>query len=224
MASEGESGRPMAEAVLKRVTGADMISARFLRREFFEFKPAFLLMLATNHKPRFKGQDAGLWRRVKLVEFARYFAPHERDHTLTATLRAESAGIIAWAVRGAREWYADGLQDPDVIREATREYRETSDPLAGFLGDVLVVTQDDAHSVPLGDAFNAYLEWCEAENLAQRERWTKRKFAAAMEERGAVRHRVAKGMALVGVREVEDSANTSPDGSHNEGEGRRIFE
>lgn len=222
MASEGESGKAMAEAVLKRVTGTDMISARFLRQEFFEFKPQFLLLLATNHKPRFKGQDDGLWRRVKLLQFARYFAPSERDHTLTATLRGEAAGIVAWAVRGAVEWYRDGLQDPDVIREATREYRETSDPLAGYFPGVLV--PDPNGSVLGNDAFNTYLEWCQAENLPAREVWTRRGFYSAMEERGAVRHSVTKGVELVGIRLAESSSNTPAVQAQNNGSKTRIFE
>lgn len=198
MASEGESGKAMSEAVLKRVTGKDKVTARFLRQEFFTFAPTFLIMLATNHKPRFRGQDEGLWRRVKLIPFGRYFAPHERDYDLDRKLMAEAAGIVAWAVRGAVEWYASGLGDPEVITSATREYRETSDALAGFLPGVLV--RDDNATMLGADAFNAYLDWCEAENLPGKERWTRRTFFSSLEERGIARKRVAQGNAFVGIR------------------------
>jgi putative DNA primase/helicase len=208
MASEGEAGKPMSEATLKRATGKEMMQARFLRKEFFEFRPQFLILLATNHKPRFKGQDEGLWRRVKLIPFSRWFAPHERDYELDRKLLAEREGIAAWAVRGAVEWYARGLGEPQSISAATQEYRETSDALAGFLPGVLV--KDNSATLNGSDVFSAYLDWCEAENLPAKERWTRRGFYSAMEERGVFKKATKKGVALVGVRLAEAAAAAGP--------------
>jgi putative DNA primase/helicase len=208
MASEGEAGKPMSEAVLKRVTGKDMVSARFLRQEFFEFKPSFLLMLATNHKPKFRGQDDGLWRRVKMIPFKRFFAPHEREYDLDKKLLAEAQGIAAWAVRGARNWFENGLKDPSSITKATQEYKETSDALAGFFPGVLVA--DNAARIDGAEAYNDYKDWCEAEGLPSREIWTRRAFYSAMEERGIQRVRSSKGMVLVGVQHAHSEAKTGP--------------
>lgn len=199
MASEGEAGKPMAEAMLKRVTGRDLISARFMRKEFFEFRPTFLLMLATNNKPNFRGQDEGLWRRVKLLPWERFFAEHERDHRLGERLLDEGQGIFAWAVRGAQEWFAKGLQDPTVITGATREYRETSDALSGFLPGLFERSEGNAR-VEGRVLFDAYLAWADDENLPARERWTRKSFFAALEERGATKRRGKTGVVFEGVR------------------------
>jgi len=210
MASEGESGKAMSEAVLKRVTGKDKVTARFLRQEFFTFAPTFLIMLATNHKPKFRGQDEGLWRRVKLIPFERYFAPHERDYDLDRKLLAESAGIIAWAVRGAVEWYANGLKDPSAISDATREYRETSNTLDGFFPGVIVAEPD---AVANGaDVYHAYRDWCEAEGLQSKEIWSRTALYSALEERKISKKRTAKGMALVGIRLASQGAKATGPG------------
>lgn len=199
MASEGDQGRRMAEAVLKRVTGKDLIAARFMRKEFFEFRPTFLLMLATNFKPEFRGQDEGLWRRVKLIPWERYFAPAERDPRLSDKLFAERAGILAWAVRGAQEWYRSGLLEPDVVKNATGEYREVQDAMSGFLPGAYVKDQG-AGRVLGAQLFRDYLEWADEENLPLRERWTRRVFFQALEERGFPRRQSNKGVAFDGLR------------------------
>lgn len=204
MASEGDQGRRMAEAVLKRVTGKDLIAARFMRKEFFEFRPTFLLMLATNFKPEFRGQDEGLWRRVKLIPWERFFRPEERDPRLSEKLLAERAGILAWAVRGSIEWFRDGLKEPDVVRGATAEYRETSDALAGFLPGVFV-KDANAGRVEGKILFDSYLEWATEENLPAREVWTRQTFFRALEERGHSKRRSKSGMAFEGIRRLRQT-------------------
>ncbi|WGH21219.1 DNA primase/helicase [Arthrobacter phage ObiToo] len=204
MAAEGEQGRPMAESVLKRVTGRDLIAARFMRKEFFEFRPTFLLNLATNFKPSFKGQDEGLWRRVKLIPWERYFAPHERDHRLGDKLLAEAQGILTWAVQGAMEWYRGGLQDPDIIRSSTKEYRETSDALAGFIPGVFI-HDPEAGRVDGKVLFDEYLKWADEENLPGKERWTRRTFFGALEERGMTKRKTNKGIAFDGIRRARQT-------------------
>ena len=47
-AIETESGRKLAEGLVKQMTGGDRMTARFLHREFFEFEPSFKLWLAVN--------------------------------------------------------------------------------------------------------------------------------------------------------------------------------
>ncbi|MGI5347018.1 phage/plasmid primase, P4 family [Streptomyces sp. CA-250714] len=206
-ATEGRSGKPMDEATLKSVTGGEKITARFLRKEFFEYKPRFLIMLSSNYKPKFVGQDEGIWRRVKLIPWQRYFEPHEREDRAVMDHRfqvEEAEGIAAWVVRGAMEWYRTGLADPEVIRDATSEYRQTSDALAGFFPGRLV--RADGEVMNGADAYNAYTDWAEANNLAQREIWSRIAFYARMEERGIAKGRNAKGITLIGIKDSEAEA------------------
>ena len=190
--SEGEQGAPMAEAVLKRVTGQDMITARFMRKEFFSFRPSFLMFLATNHAPRFTGQDDGLWRRVKLVRFDRYFADHERDHYLAETLRGEAEGILNWAVRGATEWYSSGLKDPQSVASATQDFKDVSDRLAGFIGEVLAHGTDEVSGAAV---HRAYVAWLDDADRGARP-WTARTLYAELRERGFETFRDKRGVVF----------------------------
>src|SRR5207249_10580131 len=78
-AVESESGRRFAEALVKQVTGGDVVVARRLYREHFEFTPNFKLIIVTNHRPTIRGTDNAIWRRVRLVPFTVTIPPEERD-------------------------------------------------------------------------------------------------------------------------------------------------
>ncbi len=197
LAQEGEKSRPMAEAVLKRATGGDPITCRHLYQSEMTFLPNFVLFLATNYRPKFSGQDDGLWRRVKLIPFLRFFAPDERDHYLQAKLADEGPGILAWAIQGAVDWYADGLGDPPIIRQATKDYQETSDDLAGFVDWEIV--RDTEGSIKGSVLYEKYRDWASKNGVNA---WSAKAVYEGVVERmpGVTKKKKMDGLYLIGVR------------------------
>lgn len=154
--------------MIKTVTGEDNIRARFMFKKWFTFRAEFLLMLVTNHLPTFVGQEEGLWRRVKLIEFRRYFAKHERVRGLSDSIVADEAeGILSWAAEGARSWFANGRRLPEVasVEDASAEYRKSSDPLADFLERHVEKTGNKRDVVFHSDLYARYLTEADSEGI-----------------------------------------------------------
>ncbi|MCA0851223.1 DNA primase family protein [Salipiger thiooxidans] len=182
-ASEPEQGTRMKEAMIKALTGGEAIMIRRMMQEFVEVTPEFKLMISGNHKPEIRGSDDGIWRRVMLLNWGEQISEEEVDPTLPDKLKAEAAGILAWAVRGYIAWADGGLRIPAVVREATDEYRQESDKLRLFLQTECEITglgTDWEPSRDLRDAFNGWL-------LSIGEAaWGSRAFARALRDRAGV--------------------------------------
>lgn len=121
IAQETEEGRAWAESKLKSLTGGDRIAARFMHADFFQFTPAFKLLIAGNHKPRLRNVDVAMRRRLHLLPFTRQFT-NKPDVDLGDKLKAEADGIMQWIVEGAKRYQDIGLSPPSVVREATSDY------------------------------------------------------------------------------------------------------
>lgn len=155
-ASETAEASRLNEARVKALTGRDPITARFLHQEFFTFQPVAKFWLSVNHKPEIHDDSPGFWRRVHLLPFEQSFVGRE-DKTLKDRLRAEAAGILAWAARGALEWQERGLDPPGRVLAAAREWRAESDVLAPFLADRCVVA--DGARLKASAAYAEYERW-----------------------------------------------------------------
>ncbi len=134
-ASEANADQRLADALLKQITGDEPIVARFLFKEFVSFVPTFKLFLATNQLPQVNGSDPAMWRRIRTVPFNRVFTSEQQDRELSTKLRYEAEGILAWIVRGAVEWYKDGLATPAAVRAANAEYRAEMDGVGQFIDE-----------------------------------------------------------------------------------------
>ena len=175
---EVEDGRRLAESLVKQLTGGDRVKARKMRQDFWEFEPTHKVFMAVNHKPTVRGTDTAIWRRIRLIPFTETIPPEEQDKKLPEKLRAERAGILAWAVEGCLEWQRDGLQAPDEVRKATGEYRAEMDVLGAFLKECCSTAS--GCKVSAKDLYNAYKLW--SEETGERHE-TQRKFVSQLNER-----------------------------------------
>lgn len=208
---ETEQGRRLNESLVKQLTGGDPIRARRMRQDFFEFNPTHKLWFAGNHLPRISGTDVGIWRRLALVPFHVEFGPGKADKTLPAQLAEESAGILAWAVRGCLEWRRVGLGIPASVTDATTAYRQSQDHLGRFLDDHCVVAE--TAYVTSGDLRAVYERWCGEQGerpwtaQALGRELTSRGFEQTMVGSGGDRKRAWSGVGLIAPNRVDTSTS-----------------
>ena len=159
---EVDEGKPLAEGLIKTLTGGDTVSARFLYHESFEFVPQFKLWLAANHAPQVSDTDDAIWRRIRRVPFEHTIPEKERDPKIKATLRdpkVAGPAILAWIVQGCLKWQKEGLVVPGIVKQSTEQYRRSQNPLSEFFNQECEFGSD--FLVRLSRLRAAYVKWAE---------------------------------------------------------------
>jgi P4 family phage/plasmid primase-like protien len=185
-ASETEEGRAWAEARIKQMTGGDPITARFMRKDNFTFRPNFKLMIAGNHAPSLTNVDAAMRRRFNIVPFTR--KPERPDRQLEEKLRAEWGQILAWAIRGCRRWLKDGLVRPAAVVAATEEYFEDQDVFGQWFAERCVEQKGRWDAVG-----RFYADWAAFAKGLGEEPGSNKSFGMAMKKRGFVSRTISAG-------------------------------
>jgi len=178
-ASETGQGAALAENKLKQITGGDTIAGRALYAAHQEFQIDGMVLFSTNHLPKVRGRDEGIWRRLNVIEFKRRFSEEERDPQMKENLLKERSGILNWMLEGHRQYKEGGLQPPICVKEANLRYRQGMDVVSGFLDSECEFNgKGRTHQTDLRWAFKSYCEeqgWGDAD-------W--RDLKATLEERG----------------------------------------
>jgi putative DNA primase/helicase len=157
--TEAEQGRRLSEPLIKKITGNDQMTARFLYGEYFNFTPTFKIWMATNHKPVIKGTDYGIWRRIRLIPFTTRIEEEKQDKHLEAKLKNEASGILNWLLEGTARWKLETLKAPAAILNATDEYRGEMDVIGNFLKERCI--QEKETTIRIRELYKAYSDWCD---------------------------------------------------------------
>ena len=117
-------------------------------------------MITSNHIPSVRGDDVGIWRRLRQVQWPVQIPPAERDGNLRERLVArEGPGILRWMFEGFSRWHTEGsLAEPPAVAEATSRYRGEQDHFGDFLEERCMI--GDPVQVGATKLRTVYEAWC----------------------------------------------------------------
>jgi putative DNA primase/helicase len=198
-AVETEEGRRWNESRIKTLTGGDRISARYMRGDFFEFTPAFKLMIAGNHRPALRTVDEAMQRRFRMLPFTTTIPEAERDPKLAEDLRKEWPGILKWVIAGCVEWYASGLRTPSTVAEASKAYLQAEDTLQQWIDD-----RCELRPSAWTATATLFADWHKFSETAGEVPGSQKRFTEKLGNRGfqVQRTMTARGFAGISLREL----------------------
>lgn len=163
LTSEPSSRSTWNDSRVKSLTGDTVISARVMRGDFFTFPRTHKTMVIGNHMPNLSEVTHAIRRRAQVVPFRAVFQ-QTPGLGMRERLKAEAAGaILAWIVKGAGLWHAEGTSPPATVREITEEYLSEQDTYGQWL---------EACCDRVGTAFEgsadlhrSYKAWCDRQGF-----------------------------------------------------------
>jgi len=169
LAEEGDRSATLDAGLVKEITGGGALTGRNLYQGLVTFQPTHKLFLVSNFEPHADSDDTGVWRRIIKIQFQE-IPPERRDRRIREALLhdpAAKSALLAWAVRGCRDWQQGGggragLGTPASIDALSADYRNRMDTVEQWLTEALA--SGSVESDPYGKATNkalreAYESW-----------------------------------------------------------------
>lgn len=203
--AEPQAGDQLASGIVKELLGEAKMTARFMRKDPFQFRPTCSPWLSCNHKLIIRDNSNGTWRRTALIPWSHSFAEADQIKNFDAVLLAEERdGIFAWMLDGAREYLRAGLQMPACLVAAVADYRQEMDLLAEFMEEYMERGTTPAHIASYADSWAAFGEWLKDAGGDEWRKWNRKRFTRELADRGIKRSPgKSNGQPLVGVRLIK---------------------
>lgn len=90
-------------------------------------------VIVTNELPRITDKSKGTFNRLLLIQFNHVIPRNLQDRSVWDKLRAESGGLLSWALEGAARLYHSGGTFTEVGTREMAEYRASQNPLSVFI-------------------------------------------------------------------------------------------
>lgn len=123
------------------------------------YTPTAKHVIATNHLPRVNDRTEATFNRLLLLPMLKSIATEDQDKALKRKLKGEMAGILAFAVEGARRLVErDGeWREPLGAGQLMKDYRDENNPVRQFLRERCA--KDDKAAIPLQVFARQFNSW-----------------------------------------------------------------
>jgi putative DNA primase/helicase len=159
VASEVESGAPLAESLVKLATGGEnSIPAREPYGKPFSYHPQFKLLVLANHLPTIGDRSSAMERRMKVIPLDH--VPAKPDPRLKDRLRAEYPAILRWVIDGCLLWQRDGLGTCAAVTHASESFFVEQDAIGTWANERLALAT--GLRTKRADLFNDFNQWARA--------------------------------------------------------------
>lgn len=202
-ATEPDSGTRWNEGRIKALTGGEVITARVMRGDPFQFMPTWKIVIGGNHKPALRSVGEEFKRRFHFV-LTETIPEEHRIRNLHESLRAEYPAILARMIRGCLEWQDYGLGKPQPVEDAVSDYLEGQDTFGEWFE---ARAEQRLHAITSSAAlYNDYTAWAKESGYYVPARNT---FSGWLEDRGYARTKTGNVRSFKGIA-LRASGFTSP--------------
>ena len=170
LARESDETSRWNEGRVKKLTGGDLITARFMRQDFVTFPPTHTLIVFLNVPPVLKGGDQAAWRRrLELTPFPQLWANKadpkkgvlERDPQMLGKLAKEAPGVLFKLIRASAAWFKEhDLKPPATVLQASQGYLAQQSTMQAYV-DERCDKSDKSATITVNELWADYLAWCE---------------------------------------------------------------
>ena len=142
---------------VKELIGNGQIKARGHYQNFSIVNETYKIVIASNYKPIVKGQDDGIWRRLRIIECELSLSDNQKDHYLEKSLLKEIDGIFLWMLDGLKLFKNEGLDMTSRMYEDVQQFKKSEDMIGRFIDECLYISIDNRISAKL--VYETFCTW-----------------------------------------------------------------
>jgi len=188
----------------KQIVTGEPVAARQIYQAAGEVRCTALHFYTCNELPLFSGGiDAGVLRRLSLIQFNRTIPAEERIEDLGKLIAAEEADLLlVFAAEGLRRVLRQrGYTQPPSSARVMAEYLEEADPVRGWCAQRLVIDPTQTWKLSSTEAYADFTAWCRTQGIKESYIVGNRAFGKRLLRTDArVRRHRSDGSHYVGVK------------------------